>query len=55
MTDKKEAVNNVTEGKLLPSFIAFLIPLMLSSCLMQSYTIADGIILGNAISQEALG
>ena len=55
MTDRKEAVNNVTEGKLLPSFIMFMIPLMLSSLLMQSYAIADGLILGNAISQEALG
>lgn len=55
MEYRKEAVNNITDGALLPSFIAFMIPLMLSSLLMQSYAIADGLILGNAISQEALG
>ena len=55
MEYRKEAVNNITDGALLPSFIAFMIPLILSSLLMQSYAIADGLILGNAISQEALG
>jgi putative MATE family efflux protein len=47
--------NRITEGKLLPAFILFMLPLIASSCLMQTYSIADGLILGNAISQEALG
>lgn len=33
----------------------FMLPLMAASVLMQSYSIADGLILGNAISQESLG
>ena len=46
---------SVTEGNLLYAFIMFIIPLMGASLLQQSYAIADGLILGNAISQEALG
>ena len=47
--------NSVTEGNLLYAFIMFLLPLMAASILQQSYTIADGLILGNAIDQNALG
>ena len=47
--------NSVTEGNLLYAFIMFLLPLMAASILQQSYTIADGLILGNAIDQSALG
>lgn len=47
--------NSVTEGNLLYAFIIFLLPLMAASILQQSYTIADGLILGNAIDQSALG
>lgn len=46
---------SVTEGNLLYAFIMFILPLMGASLLQQSYAIADGLILGNAISQEALG
>ena len=47
--------NSVTEGNLLYAFIMFIIPLIGANLLQQSYSIADGLILGNAISQEALG
>ena len=47
--------NSVTEGNLLYAFILFLLPLMAASILQQSYTIADGLILGNAVDQNALG
>ena len=47
--------NSVTEGNLLYAFVLFLLPLMAASILQQSYTIADGLILGNAIDQNALG
>lgn len=47
--------NSVTEGKLLYAFVLFLLPLMAASLLQQSYTIVDGLILGNAIDQNALG
>ena len=47
--------NSVTEGDLLRAFVLFLLPLIAAGCLQQSYTIADGLILGNAINQEALG
>jgi len=47
--------NSVTEGKLLYAFIMFMLPLMAASILQQSYAIADGLILGNAIDQSALG
>lgn len=46
---------SITEGRLLPALVFFMLPLILSGLLQQSYTIADGLILGNAISQEALG
>lgn len=46
---------SVTDGKVLPAFIMFLLPLIASSILMQSYSVADGLILGNYINQEALG
>ena len=52
---KEKNRNSVTEGRLLPSFIMFMLPLMAASLLMQSYSIADGLILGNAIGQESLG
>lgn len=52
---EKKQKNSVTEGELLYAFIMFMLPLMAASCLQQSYTIADGLILGNAIDQEALG
>lgn len=51
----KEKYNSVTEGNLLYAFIMFILPLMGASLLQQSYAIADGLILGNAISEEALG
>ncbi len=54
-TRKKEDRYSVTEGRLLPSFVMFLLPLIAAGCLQQSYTIADGLILGNYISQSALG
>jgi len=47
--------NSVTEGNLLYAFIMFMLPLMAASLLQQSYTITDGLILGNVINQEALG
>lgn len=47
--------NSVTEGNLLYAFIIFMLPLMAASLLQQSYAIADGLILGNAIDQSALG
>lgn len=40
---------------MLPSFINFAFPLMLTSLMMQSYTIADGLILGNLVNERALG
>lgn len=40
---------------MLPSFVAFALPLMLTSLMMQSYTIVDGLILGNFVNEEALG
>lgn len=40
---------------MLPSFINFAFPLMLTSLMMQSYTIADGLILGNLVNEHALG
>ena len=46
---------SVTEGRLLPSFVMFMLPLMAASIMAQSYSIADGLILGNAVSEEALG
>ncbi|MBQ6500420.1 MAG: MATE family efflux transporter [Mogibacterium sp.] len=60
MADKKSKTGvkkdkSVTEGNLLYAFIMFILPLMGASLLQQSYAIADGLILGNAISQEALG
>ncbi len=44
-----------TEGRLFPSFVLFLLPLICANLLQQSYGVADGLILGNAINQEALG
>lgn len=48
-------LNPITEGPVLPSFINFAFPLMLTSLMMQSYTIADGLILGNLVNERALG
>ena len=48
-------INPITEGPVLPSFINFAFPLMLTSLMMQSYTIADGLILGNLVNERALG
>ena len=53
--NSREKYNSVTEGNLLYAFIMFILPLMGASILQQSYAIADGLILGNAISQEAIG
>lgn len=47
--------NPITEGPVLSSFITFALPLMLTSLMMQSYTIVDGLILGNYVNEEALG
>lgn len=52
---KEKKYNSVTEGNLLYAFIMFILPLIGANLLQQSYSIADGLILGNAISQEALG
>lgn len=52
----RKAINNsATDGKLLPAFVMFMLPLMASACLMQSYVIVDGLILGNAIGEAAIG
>lgn len=40
---------------MLSAFITFALPLMLTSLMMQSYTIVDGLILGNYVNEEALG
>lgn len=48
-------LNPITEGPVLPSFINFAFPLMLTSLMMQSYTIADGLILGNLVNERASG
>lgn len=56
--DKKDIRNkkySITDGKILPAFVMFALPLMAASCLMQSYVIADGLILGNAVNEEAIG
>lgn len=47
--------NKITEGNNLRTFIGFMIPMIAASCLQQSYVIVDGLILGNAVSQEAIG
>lgn len=47
--------NTITEGPLFGSFIRFALPLLLTSVLAQSYSIVDGLILGNFIGEEALG
>lgn len=52
---RKENEYSITNGKILPAFVMFMIPLMASSCLMQSYGIIDGLILGNMIGEEAIG
>ena len=46
---------SITEGRLLPSFIMFILPLIAAVWLQQSYSVADGMILGNVINQQALG
>lgn len=58
MSDKPDARDNrysITEGRLLPSFIIFILPLIAAVWLQQSYSVADGMILGNCIDQRALG
>lgn len=47
--------NPITEGPVFSSFVTFSLPLMLTSLMMQSYTIVDGLILGNYVNEEALG
>ena len=51
----EKSIYSITDGKILPAFVMFTLPLMAASCLMQSYVIADGLILGNVISEEAIG
>ncbi len=51
----KENTYSMTEGKLFPSFIVFLLPLIAAGFLQQSYSFVDGLILGNFINQNALG
>lgn len=51
----KQNKYSITDGKILPAFIMFMLPLMATSLMMQSYVIADGLILGNAINENALG
>lgn len=46
---------SMINGSIVKALISFLLPLLLTSILQQSYTIADGIILGNAVRQEAIG
>lgn len=48
-------INMITEGPIFSSFIRFALPLLLTSILAQSYSIVDGLILGNFIGEEALG
>ncbi|MBQ6623627.1 MAG: MATE family efflux transporter, partial [Mogibacterium sp.] len=56
-TGKNSEINkySATEGRLLPSFLVFLMPLVLAGLLQQSYSLVDGIILGNFIDETALG
>ena len=51
----KKGKYSITDGKILPAFVMFALPLMAASCLMQSYVIADGLILGNVVNEEAIG
>lgn len=54
-TDRTPESTDAAEGRLFPSFVLFLLPLIGANILQQSYGVADGMILGNAINQEALG
>lgn len=55
MDTSNQKKNNITSGPLVRSFLFFALPLMATTLLMQSYTIADGLILGNFVNEEALG
>lgn len=52
---KEKRINSITDGSMIRAFVLFILPMIGSGILMQSYVIADGLILGNAINQEALG
>lgn len=54
MSDKKRE-NQITEGKLIKAFVMFMLPIIASGLLQYSYSFADGVILGNAVAEEALG
>lgn len=55
MTSANNHNNSITSGPLAKSFLLFALPLIATTLLMQSYTIADGLILGNFVNEEALG
>jgi len=46
--------NNITEGNVFKALLYFTIPLIISGFLQQLYAIADSVIVGNFISEEAL-
>lgn len=46
--------NNITEGNVFKALLYFTIPLIISGFLQQLYTIADSVIVGNFINEEAL-
>ncbi len=50
-----KVTKNMTEGNIYKNFLAFSIPLILSSLLSQAYTTIDAMIAGKFISEHALG